>query len=437
MTSIVTILLALACLALLLIVKRLTVGYNSFTCIFIAFFALYGLTVPLDDVFGLPSLNPLYPSPHATGRFLLHFSLALAGLTVGLLGALSVMPRSSRAVPPTTADAAPRPLFLAALALAALASLFELINLQRIGGLAAIGFGKAIYQSKVDELALTLPSYIVGDVAIAAMALVVACKWDAARGAVLTRLAWFSAALAPAFALAVLLTRRTELIAWILIAFVGATWTRPLRRITWTLAILVVAAYALSPALLATRAQYALLSSGWWDQFRRELNPGNGEFATPFGMFNEYTTRLSEAPFRWGRTYVDGLASAVPGRLWPGEKPKQIDIEARDALFPQYRQGASLESAGFSSLLEAAVNFGTWGVAPVFAVFGVIMGLLETLRTRFRPIVAPLFYLSLLPIAQTFHRSAFGPAVLSVGVMIVLALGAFFAVYLPIASRAK
>jgi hypothetical protein len=44
-------------------------------------------------------------------------------------------------------------------------------------------------------------------------------------------------------------------------------------------------------------------------------------------------------------------------------------------------------------------------------------------------------YLSFLPIAQAFHRSAFGPAVISVGAMTVLALALFLAVYVPITRR--
>ena len=430
------ILLTVACIALLLTVKTRTVGYNTFAAIFIVFFALYGVTVPLADVLGLPTLNSNYPSAHATGRFLLAFALALTGLAAGLLTVLWAAPRAAVAqAPKPQADDVSRALFLAAIVLAGLASLFELVNLERVGGLAALGFGKAVYQSKVDELSLTLPSYIVANVAVAAMSLHLARELDRARRAALRRLAWFAVALGPALVLAVAHTRRTEIIAWILIAFVGLTWTRSVRRITATLAAVVLAAYLLSPALVATRQQNAPFGMLWWEVVWREANPGIGEFSTPFGMFNEYVTRMPDAPPRWGMTYVNGIASVVPGRLWPGDKPRQIDMETRDVLFPAYIKGASLESAGFSAILEALVNFGTWGIAPVFAAIGAAIGALETQRTRFRPAVAPMFYLSLLPIAQTFHRSAFGPAVLSVGAMTVLALALFLAVYVPLARR--
>jgi hypothetical protein len=433
--SILTAIFVVSCLAGLYAVKERYVGYNCFTAIFVAFFTAYGLVVPVADVLGLESLTQYYPSPHATGRYLLHFGLAVVGLAAGLGATWLVLPRKSYAVAPHAARGADtRPLFVAALALAVLASLFELINLQRIGGLPAVGFGKIAYQTKVDALTFTLPSYIVGNVAVAAMSLHVVSEWDRARNAVRARITLFILVLMPALVLAIVLTRRSELVAWILIVFVGATWTRNIRRVGAGLAAVIVVGYLVAP-VLAVRYGYTPLERAWWNEFARRINPATDEFATPFGAYNEYTTKVPDEPLRWGCTYLDGFATAVPSTLWTGEKPKQIDMEVRDRAFPAYARAGGLQSPGFSPLLEALINFGTWGVAPTFVVFGLLLGAFELLRARLRPVVMPMAYLSFLPIAQTFHRSAFGPAVISVGAMTVLALALFLVVYVPIARR--
>jgi hypothetical protein len=443
-SDVATLILAAGGIAAVYAAKSICTGYNSFTAIFIVFFLLYGLSVPFDDMLGLVSVSVSYPSPHRNAWFLSHLGLALAGLLIGLGLIWGALPRTSHAISSGGEDQLnSRALFITAMTLAALASIFEIVNFLRVGGAATVMLGKTIYQSRVEELGFTAPSFIVANVAFAALSLHVACTRSRTSGIPWRNIAIFAAVLLPIFASAVLLTRRTEIVAWILIVFVGATWSRPLRRITAGLAGLTLAAYLLAPALGATRSAFYTFElntktvSSWWDAFTYGLNPGAGEFGTPFGVFNEYESRVGEEPLRWGRTYLDGIAAAVPSRLWPGEKPKQIDYQLRDRLFPAYGAQGSIESPGFSAILEATINFGTWGVVAVYAVFGVVLGLLEMLRARWHPVIAPMFYLSLLPLAQTLHRSAFGPSVLSVGAMTMLALILFFMIYAPAARRTQ
>jgi hypothetical protein len=112
----------------------------------------------------------------------------------------------------------------------------------------------------------------------------------------------------------------------------------------------------------------------------------------------------------------------VPSFIWPGAKPVQIDYEIRDRIFPRFGKTSSIESPGFSSLLEAHINFGRFGAFGVYLLLGVAIAAFELLRTGTQSLLGVVMYLSLLPIAQTFHRSAFGPAVISVATMTVAGL---------------
>jgi hypothetical protein len=428
----------LACVAALLFAKENAAGYSSFAAIFLVFFGLYGVSGPLDDVLGLGGLIPSFVAARRTDAFLLHLALALAGLVGGLLLAWSLAPRPPRAPAAEregSVDA--HALLLAALALAALASAFEIVNFVRVGGVETLRLGKAVYQGRVADLRLTLPSYVVSYVAVAAFSLFVALSRHRAgrldRRVVVPGAA-FAGLLAPLLVPTLMLTRRSEIIAWILIAFVGTMWFHPVRRIGSGLVVLAIGAYLLVPVVRATRssppeAGLDIGSERWRQEFVRGLNPAADEFGSPYGNFNEYYVELRDEPLRWGRTYVDGLAVAVPGFLWPGRKPPQIDYEIRDRLYPGYGAGSSIASPGFSSLLEAYINFGTWGVPAVHVVIGLAIGFIERLRAARRVVAAAILYLSVLPMAQTFHRSAFGPAVISVGAMLATVLVIFLALY--------
>ena len=84
---------------------------------------------------------------------------------------------------------------------------------------------------------------------------------------------------------------------------------------------------------------------------------------------------------------------------------------------------------GYSPILEAYANFGTIGVAPAFFLFGLCLAVLERARARTGGFPVILLYLMVLPIAQQFHRSTFGNAVLSPGLWIVITILFASAIY--------
>jgi len=434
-TSTATVIVCAAAIAALLYVKSATAGYNSFAMLFVAFVVLYGVPVPLDDALGIESLNTGFPSPHQTAVFVLHLALALGGCVLGFSLVRLLQGGSARSAPPALSDGAGTGILLAtALTLMAAASTFEIVNFIRVGGLATLAQGKAVYQSDVEGLRLTLPSYIVSYVAVAAFFLFCAIesRQPGRLGRRLRRpVAAFVILALPLIAATALLTRRTELFAWVLIAFVGVTWFRPMHRLTGTAVAVLLVAYVGVAALGATRTalgtfQFDRIGGEMWrNELLDRLNPGRDEFATPYGVFNEYHAKAWHDPLRGGRTYLDGFAVAVPGFLWPGPKPRQIDYEVRDRLFPSYGSGSTIASAGFSPILEAYVNFGTLGVPAVYGVIGAVLALFEWARTGRRRLLLVMLYLSLLPLAQTFQRSAFGPSVISVTAMTVMILVLF------------
>ena len=420
---------AAAATALFLGARAVTGHWSSLAVLCCGFFAIYGLSGPVHALMG-GHLAELFTWPYRTSAFLVQQGVATIGLAAGLLAAMHRVPDDGDAAGTRQAPGnASIPLSIA-LGCLATASVMELTTLVRVGGLAVIALGKAEYQSRASALLLTLPSDEVAALGIALLAL-----WFSVRrgrlGTTQRRLVILAAsgAALPVVGIAIALGRRGPLFSWVLIGVIGVTMYQPLRRLSRRIVALGTTLVFASGLLFASRAAIAFgIASGDWQPLRQaitnrqrlvtSINPAESEFGAAFGNFSEYAHR-GDMPPRLGTTYVEGLATLVPGFLYPGEKPVQITYEFRDRFFPSEAARGDVAGTGFSSILEAYLNLGTAGVLIMYALVGVLLCALE--QWRHRPPYGPLAYLLLVPFTQSLHRSALS-VVLGGGLLVIYLL---------------
>lgn len=203
-----------------------------------------------------------------------------------------------------------------------------------------------------------------------------------------------------------------HLVIYALIMGCGAYFTlaRPNRRMIGRLAVFVIVAYmvfvfvngvrALLPAFFAGNVTSAELLerasdfSGYW------LLPSNNEFGGP------YYTLIDEVSYprepQYGRTYLDALLSALPSKLYPGEKPPSVAQRFSAGFWERIGVLRGI-GFGFSPVAEAFYNFRWVGIAFVFALWTVLFHLIGYVRTR--GTAGVLVYLVLL--AQTVNMNRY------------------------------
>ncbi len=407
-----------ACIASVLLIaacRAASKGFSTFTTLFAMFFLLYGVSGPFNAITG-QELSPLFSRPYQTLPYLLHYLLALLGLTGGVMaGSLAAYHDSARR------DDGFNPLALGRVAclFAAFATASEAVNFLRVGGLDALSGGKASYQSAVSDLALTLPSEPFALLALSLLALAIGtCKAQYGHLAPLGRvIRVFFITILPIVALTLLMGERGALLSWAIILTVGATWYRPITSVSVRLVLVFVVLYLALGFLFANRGVISYsVTTGDWDATTRvafdhdrlvaALNPAANEFGATFGNFSEYSLKGIHS-LRMGETYLTGMTIPIPAFAFPTEKPKAITYEFRDRYFPDEARRGRIASTAFSGIVEAHMNFGSVGVFIVYGLLG--CGLMGLERLRHSPsLFSAVFYLSLLPVAQSFHRSAFG-----------------------------
>jgi hypothetical protein len=98
--------------------------------------------------------------------------------------------------------------------------------------------------------------------------------------------------------------------------------------------------------------------------------------------------RLSK-PDHWrlgrGRTYLGGILSLVPARLYPG-KPETKVREGTEALIGagSFARGGWVVSNQFGLAGEAVLNFGRSAIPVAYALFGLLVGVARRLETELR-----------------------------------------------------
>lgn len=406
-------------------------GYASLTFIFVGFFLAYGLIAPAGALAGL---RIFYAPPYATDMFVAHFCLACAGLILGLNIRRPLEPSAEGAMPAVKFDH--KAILTIALACAATATVFEAVNIYRAGGPEIIFAGKLKYQNAITELTATLPAEYTARVAVILFALWYAYTSQSTKIPNSRGLVAFLLLIAPVLGVFLVLGRRTDILAFLLCGIVAFAYLSPIRRLTRRVIWTVPGLYFLFVILFVLRQTVFHPSGGQTspDHFvaalLHALFPAGGEFGAPFWVFSAGIKLFAEDALVWGASYIDGIALVVPSFLYPGDKPVQLDTALYMAVQPgNLAQLGSTASFGYSPILEAWINFGVAGVFLVFFASGWCLQAIERTRMRTAGFAFVLFYLLILPIGQTFHRSTFGNAVLSPGLWILLAVLAVTMMY--------
>lgn len=127
--------------------------------------------------------------------------------------------------------------------------------------------------------------------------------------------------------------------------------------------------------------------------------------------------------YRWGLTYVGALAILIPRYFWPNRPEMKIEA-GTEAQHGKATTWMSVRVYGLSG--EALLNFGPLGVAPMFALYGVLLGwyrkkLFSWNRCDARMFLAPFFsILFITGFTGDSDNVVFGAV--SEGALIVLAL---------------
>lgn len=421
----------LTCLSVgaIVLIQKVFHKYNSLIFLFCIFFALYGLSGPAAALYGT-GIPEVFPKPYLVEEFLLGYALALSGLCIGVVvTAIGYLHHSyrSRSNPPQLFSSKltwrhdAKTLIYLGWFFAVIATAMEFINLWRGGGVTALLLGKAYYQGALSDLLGTLPSGELLQLSAASLSLGVANLLrdggERHRPALSALGIWLLCSL-PLLITYVILGRRSILLVVVVILFLGIFYHRVVhhlpRRIWMGAAIL----YVLAAMLYGVRGQVGwmlqtgdtqllrarLMSSEFWTQV---LNPAQNEFGAPFGNFNTYRLFAREEPLYWGTTYLAGFTAFIPRFVWP-DKPISITYEFRNRFFSEWEQRSAIAGTAFSSILEAFMNFGYLGIAPIYALIGVLLTALEGYRIRSTSLWGAFFYLLLAEFVIRFHRSSLG-----------------------------
>jgi len=379
--------------------------------IFVSFSALYGLSGPISVEWG-EGLSPIFPRPLHTEFFLLHYSLAVIGLSIGFL----LIASGGKVYEEKVAALNIKRLNLekTALILAILASLMEMVNFLRVGGFGRLLAGKASYQSAVSNLTGTLPSLNMLLLSVAFLGLSFAAGTTVFKKTRNKFIAWIILS-APVWMSLIVLGKRGALLRIFLILFVAASFFKPIKKIKKKWVVVFLSVYVALAFLGGIRSSLALsLATGNWDVVSnrisqsgfwiKALNPATNEFGAPFGNFNTYVLS-GDRRLKFGETYLKGMTVVIPRFVWPN-KPQTATYEFRDTHFAYEARRGSIAGTAYSSILEAFVNFGSIGVFGIYLLVAFALGWLDNRRNKTKSLAFSIFYLLMIPEALRFHRSS-------------------------------
>lgn len=393
--------------ALLSLAMMLRVAWGTWVTLshlFVLFFTFYTLSAPIELLFGSGELPPFSP-PYAIREWLCDASVSVACLTGGM--AFLRLIGQPRDVPVNNlVDSA-----LIAQILMLLASLGELSNIWRAGGLSVLFAPKAVYQAATSDVPVTVPSSTIALVAFALIGFYCAQQQTLRLSAPLRH---FGLLALPLIFVHIVMGQRLELASYMLTFVLAVSYRRNIVRLPTRWFVLGLSVYVLMSSLYAFRWVFPMWLAGQkisvpagtaLQSLVKALNPALSEFG---GSFGNYSTFLQSGhdDLRWGETYLRDMTIVVPGFLYPGEKPQSVTYEFRDKYFGQWAERSRIAGTAFSSLLEARMNFGDIGPLLVFYCQGLFLALLEWGRCTVRSPWYALLYATFAQFALVVHRSS-------------------------------
>lgn len=387
---------------------------NSVVFFFFFFYLVYGITAPVSILLGggIPSI---FSKPYALNEYLFAFSLSTTGIVIALITTTFKNIESNRLSSYESLRSRKSALLSTAVFLCVLSAIFEFINSLRVG-FDSFLLDKAEYQSKLQALSFTLPTSKLYLTALILFCLGVALK---GRDVKKWQVVVFLLAILPSILIHLITGQRGYLLTLVGAAFLSLTYFKHIKLSTIKVKYIVLATtlYILLVLLTVIRGvlgysietgDFSLVQERLSDSemIIKRLNPAESEFGAPFGNFSEFMIRNDDT-FEYGRTYIIAPVVLIPGIIFPGEKPTQAIYAFRDKYFQNEKYRGEIASTGFSSILEAYMNFGYLGVFLFYLVLTKVIFRLETLTYYTAGLFLPLFSISLFNLSRSFHRSGF------------------------------
>jgi oligosaccharide repeat unit polymerase len=390
----------------LILIKIKFKSYTNLPMLLVSFSFLYGVSGPISAFF-FDGIAPIFDEPYFVKAYLVAYILS----TLGLVFAFWMFKYESKGSF-SLDDFDYRPFLFLCFFLAALVSFFEIINMMRAGGVGLLFMGKAEYQSRVSELSGTLPSHLFLYLSVGLLG--VGLRSMRARSIFLSILL-FLLLLTPYITAMILLGRRGVILSFILVFAFSFYYFQPLSKIGIVKIVGAIFVFLFMGLMYGLRANIGeIISSGDYDRvynllvnidfWAKSLSLGKGEFGAPFGNFNTYQLYGSD-DLRFGATFVNGFAEIIPRFIWPN-KPEITLYEFRNEFFPDEAERGAIASTGYSSLLEAYVNFGWFGIPFMYFIYGFLLLKLESFKST-TGIYFSVFYLMFVPYVMSFSRSSF------------------------------
>lgn len=424
-------------------IKDIVGNYTNITLAFVAFSTLYGISGPISVVWG-EGLHPIFSTPFYTNAFLISYALANIGIMLGIItyNIIYFKQENDNIRLSNSIDLIyynRNSIISLSIWLSAVGSLFEIINLFRIGGISILFAGKATYQSLVSELTLTLPSSDVFVVVFALLGIVLGISYKEKSISIITKKKLFVIFIfsAPYLLITIILGGRILLLTLFISLFIGSTYFKPVKKLKPKLAILLIVVYVFLSFVYSNRAIVSLIFEDPQlfvelsldkDRLISALNPGGNEFGAAFANYSEFYGKYrTDFTPQYGRSYIKGLVLPIPSFMYLGTKPIQITYEFRDEFFISEASRGSIAGTGFSSILEAYINFKYFGVFFIYLFFGYFLQKVDR-KYKYKNLFLILLYITSFSQTISFHRSAFGDIFSSVILrgMIILSILVFF-----------
>ncbi len=398
--------------------KVITKSYINIYGVFIFFHLMYSVSPILTAIYD-ENFSSFYPLEWDIEHYLILSLLALHSCFLGFL--LITKPNQTKiTIAHQKSRASTVPFYYASLILSFLALAMEVINVIRVGGVSSIFLGKGDYQTLVGGLTLSLPSKLVFLFATIFYGFFIANKKK--------KVHWpFLIVSTPLIALYIILGFRSSLMLIVIALLVTNFYHKGARRISLRLMISGIVIYLIMTTLVLFRPYMKVITGPdriaiteiikedfFRDRILESFNPANVEFGSSFFNFSvhKHLEEINKANYYkgYGMTYINGLHTAIPSFFYlGGKKPNLVTYSFRDTAFPSLYGN---KSTGFSSILEAYINFGNFGVVLVYTILGLCFGFLEYLRQFKKSTIAfVVFYISCLNYTVFIHRSALGSVI--------------------------
>lgn len=407
-------LLSLVSYALILYQTFKTVGLNSVLFLFMVLFGLYGYSVPVSVFFDadigwhrVEKLRSWQKVDHTLVSFLISNQLALLATT---LLYLVFVKRKLMHIPSELQRSTNTNYFRFAIIAGILSSLSEGLNFVRAGGFGAISKGKAFYQGAVNDLVLNIPYEGFFYISIALFGLF----FSSLKGKgekYFTYVAPFLISIAFVLFVNIRIGERGTLLVAMVIFVLAFTIHKRIRRINFSYVVLIAILYIGFNVFTLLREQsveykgFTKFLTTYDNRLYRLMNPANTEFGAAALNYRIFIKRKGEDyQYKLGQTYTEITTAFVPRYVYPN-KPKGIIFEFRDKYFSERKEMGSTAGTGFSSLLEAYMNFGYFGPFLVYLIFMFLLIFMESKKGRNRLFI-DLLYLLLFNVFLIFSRSA-------------------------------